>query len=106
MDDMTSKGLREPDVQLSGAIIRRGKSFESEQALLIIEELYPLLLENCTDEEDEVDTRAVLESLSGMVGLFMADYQEGYGHESSMTMFQDLIDLAMNAYEQHAHSPE
>jgi hypothetical protein len=87
-------------VQKKGSAEREAKVFESELAADIIAELYPLLLENCTDDEDEVDTRAVFESLAGIVGLFVADYQEGYGNEKAMTVFQDLIDLALNVYQE------
>ena len=70
------------------------------KAVEIIAELYPLLLENCTDEDDEIDTQAVFESLAGLVGLFIADYREGYGDEKAKDAFQDLVDLALNLYEE------
>lgn len=87
-------------VQKKGSSEREAKIFESDLASDIIAELYPLLLENCTDEDDEVDTRAVFESLAGLVGLFVADYREGYGDEKARAVFQDLIDLALNVYQE------
>jgi hypothetical protein len=87
-------------VQKSGSADRKGKHFESDLAVEIIAELYPLLLENCTDEDDEIDTQAVFESLAGLVGLFIADYREGYGDDKAQTAFQDLVDLALNLYEE------
>lgn len=93
-------------VQKKGTPNREGKQFESELAAEIIAELYPLLLENCTDEDDEVDTEAVFESLAGLVGLFAADYRDGYGDEKARKVFQDLIDLALNVYDERAAESE
>jgi hypothetical protein len=87
-------------VQKAGSADRKGKHFESELAVEIIAELYPLLLENCTDEDDEIDTQAVFESLAGLVGVFIADYREGYGEEKAKAAFQDLVDLSLNLYEE------
>lgn len=87
-------------IQKEGSAERDSKHFESELAMDIIGELYPLLLENCTDEDDEIDTQAVFESLAGLIGLFMADYQEGYGEEKTKALLQTLVDLALNLYEE------
>ncbi len=87
-------------VQKQGSAQRQKKRFESDLAAEIIDELYPLLLDNCTDEDDEVDTQAVFESLAGLLGLFIADYHEGYGPQKAQAAFQDLIDLAVNLYEE------
>jgi hypothetical protein len=89
-------------IQKEGSPSREEKHFESELAMEIIGELYPLLLENCTDEDDEIDTEAMYESLAGLVGLFMADYREGYGEEKTRAVFQNLIDLSLNVYEERA----
>jgi hypothetical protein len=89
-------------VQKTGSAERKNKHFESELAVEIIAELYPLLLENCTDEDDEIDTQAVFESLAGLVGLFIADYREGYGDEKARAAFQDLVDLSLNLYEERS----
>jgi hypothetical protein len=89
-------------VQKTGSVERKNKHFESDLAVDIIEELYPLLLQNCTDEDDEIDTQAVFESLAGLIGLFIADYHEGYGEEKAKAAFQDLVDLALNLYEERA----
>jgi hypothetical protein len=93
-------------VQKKGTAERSTKPFESELAAEIIAELYPLLLENCTDEDDEVDSQAVFESLAGLVGLFMADYRDGYGDEKARQAFQDLIDLALNVYDERQNAAE
>lgn len=77
---------------------------ESELAAALIGELYPLLLENCTDEDDEVDTRAVFESLAGLLGVFTADYREAYGEEKAMAVFQDLVTLALSIYQERANT--
>lgn len=74
--------------------------FQSELAVDIIEELYPLLLANCTDEDDEIDTQAVFDVLAGLMGVFMADYQESYGDEKAMAAFKDLAELALETYRQ------
>ena len=87
-------------VQKKGSAQRKQKLFESDLAAEIIDQLYPLLLDNCTDDDDEVDTQAVFESLAGLLGLFVADYHEGYGPQKAQAAFQDLIDLAMNLYEE------
>jgi hypothetical protein len=87
-------------VQKAGSAERKNKNFESDVAVEIIEELYPLLLQNCTDDDDEIDTQAVFESLAGLVGLFIADYREGYGDEKAKAAFQDLVDMALNLYEE------
>lgn len=89
-------------IQKEGSEERADKHFESDLAVDIIEELYPLLLENCTDDDEEVDTQAVFESLAGLLGLFIADYREGYGEEKAKVAFQDLVDLALNLYEERA----
>lgn len=93
-------------VQRKGTAERPAKQFESDLAADIIAELYPLLLENCMDEDDEVDTRSVFESLAGLVGLFVADYREGYGDEKARQVFQDLIDLALNVYDERVSASE
>jgi hypothetical protein len=72
--------------------------FESERAITVMSDLYPELLEACTDEDDEIDTRAVFESLAGMTGLFFADYQEFYGHEKAMEAFREFVDLSLLMY--------
>lgn len=90
-------------VQKTGSTERKSKHFESELAVEIIAELYPLLLENCTDEDDEIDTQAVFESLAGLMGLFIADYREGYGDEKARAAFQDLVDLSINLYEERVN---
>lgn len=74
--------------------------FQSDLALDIMEELYPLLLENCTDADDEIDTQAVFEVLAGLIGLFAAEYHENYGAEKAATAFQDLVALALATYQQ------
>jgi hypothetical protein len=74
--------------------------FQSDLALDIMEELYPLLLENCTDEDDEIDTQAVFEVLAGLIGLFTAEYHENYGAEKASAAFQDLVSLALATYQQ------
>jgi|GEM_PF-6004750 len=93
-------------IQKEGSSERAGKQFESDLAMEIIGELYPLLLENCTDEDDEIDTQAVFESLAGLIGLFMADYREGYGAEKTQAVFQNLVDLALNLYEERTQELE
>jgi hypothetical protein len=93
-------------VQKTGSRERAGKEFQSDLAMDILGELYPLLLENCTDEDDEVDTQAVFEVLAGMMGLFIADYQSYYGHEKAMGAMQDLVDLALNLYQERASEEE
>lgn len=77
---------------------KQGRSFQSELAVDIIGELYPLLLENCTDADDEIDTQAVFETLAGLMGLFTADYEQSYGQEKAMAAFQDLVELALETY--------
>lgn len=76
------------------------REFQSDLALDIIGELYPLLLENCTDEDDEIDAQAVFEVLAGLIGLFTADYHENYGQEKASAAFQDLVSLALATYQQ------
>jgi hypothetical protein len=93
-------------IQKEGSDERESKHFESDLAVDILEELYPLLLDNCTDEDDEVDTQAVFESLAGLLGLFIADYREGYGEEKAKAAFQDLVDLALNLYEERVAKME
>jgi hypothetical protein len=86
--------------------------FQSDLALDIIGELYPLLLENCTDADDEIDTQAVFEVLAGLIGLFAADYHQNYGAEKASLAFQDLVSLALSTYQQRlidsepSNSPE
>ncbi len=80
--------------------------FQSDLALDIMEELYPLLLENCTDEDDEIDTQAVFEVLAGLIGLFTAEYHENYGAEKASTAFQDLVSLALATYQQRLADSE
>ncbi len=74
--------------------------FQSDLALDIMGELYPLLLENCTDDDDEIDTQAVFEVLAGLIGLFTAEYHENYGAEKASVAFQDLVSLALATYQQ------
>jgi hypothetical protein len=74
--------------------------FQSDLALDIIGELYPLLLENCTDSDDEIDTQAVFEVLAGLIGLFTADYHQNYGAEKASVAFHDLVSLALTTYQQ------
>lgn len=93
-------------IQKEGSDDRKSKHFESDLAVDILEELYPLLLENCTDDDEEVDTQAVFESLAGLLGLFVADYHEGYGKEKAKAAFQDLVDLALNLYEERVAKME
>ena len=87
-------------IQKEGSDTRENKHFESDLAVDILEELYPMLLENCTGDDEEVDTQAVFETLAGLMGLFIADYQEAYGDEKAKAAFQDLVDLALNLYEE------
>ncbi|WP_303674322.1 hypothetical protein [Vampirovibrio chlorellavorus] len=80
--------------------------FQSDLALDIMEELYPLLLENCTDEDDEIDTQAVFEVLAGLIGLFTAEYHENYGAQKASAAFQDLVSLALATYQQRLADSE
>lgn len=97
---MPAKGESEElQIQVGGSAERVSKDFESALAGAIVAELYPVLLENCTDEDDEIDTQSVYETLAGLVGLFIADYQGFYGPEKAMETFQNLIDLSLNMYE-------
>jgi len=89
-------------IQKEGSSERESKHFESDLAMDILGELYPLLLENCTDDDDEIDTQAMYESLAGLIGLFMADYREGYGAEKTKEVFQNMVDLALNLYEERS----
>jgi len=89
-------------IQKEGSAQRTNQSIQNELALEILAELYPLLLENCTDDDDEIDTQAMLESLAGLVGLFMADYQEGYGETKAKVAFQELVDLALTTYQERS----
>ncbi len=90
------KSVGEPVAATQGS----AREFQSELAMDIIEQLYPLLLENCTDDEDEIDTQAVFEVLAGLMGLFTADYHQNYGQEKSMAAFQGLVELALQTYQQ------
>lgn len=78
------------------------QGFQSELALEIIGELYPLLLENCTDEDDEIDTQAVFDVLAGLMGLFTADYAQNYGEKKAIAAFKSLVELAMETYQERA----
>ena len=78
--------------------VSNSPEFTSELAMEIVGELYPLLLENCTDEDDAVDTTAVMESLAALVGLFATDYHEQYGQKKSMDMVKAMVDLALQLY--------
>lgn len=80
--------------------------FQSELAIEIIEELYPLLLANCTGEDDEIDTQAVFDVLAGLMGVFMADYQDSYGHDKAMAAFESLTELALETYNQRVEESE
>ncbi|WP_373533362.1 hypothetical protein [Vampirovibrio sp.] len=82
------------------------QSFQSDLALDIIGELYPLLLENCTDADDEIDTQAVFEVLAGLIGLFTADYHQNYGSDKASAAFQDLVSLALATYQQRLSDSE
>lgn len=96
---MPPKKNQEQVIEMSGSAERDDKQFQSELAVEILGELYPLLLENCTDDDDEVDTQAVFEVLAGMMGLFIADYQTYYGEDKAMAAMQDLVDMALNLRE-------
>jgi hypothetical protein len=73
---------------------------DDERALEILEQFYKLMLENCTDEDDEVDTRTVMELLAGMTGVFMADYAEFYGEQKALDVLRSFIALTVNVYAQ------
>lgn len=72
--------------------------FETERALELLEEFYRVLLENCTDEDGDVDTRVVLELLASMTGIFLADYSEFYGTEKTLALFRNFSSLTLNVY--------
>lgn len=80
--------------------------FTSDLAMEIIGELYPLLLENCTDEDGEVDTQAVVETLAALMGLFMADYHEQYGADKATAMSKELVSLALGLYQERVSEEE
>lgn len=73
--------------------------FQSDRAMAVLADAYPWLLEQCTDDEDEIDTRALQETLAGMVGLFIADYQEAYGEDKAREAMEELVNLALLTYE-------
>ncbi len=74
--------------------------FTSDLAMEIVGELYPLLLENCTDEDGEIDTTAVVETLAALLGLFASDYHEQFGQDKAMGMVKEMVDLAMGLYQE------
>lgn len=84
----------------------KSTGFQSELAVEIIGELYPLLLANCTDEDDEIDTQAVFDVLAGLMGVFTADYQESYGHDKAMAAFEGLVELALETYKERVDESE
>lgn len=93
-------------LNIQGSADRLTKEFESDRAIELLADFYPALLEHCTDEDDEVDTRAVFELLAGMLGIFVADYSQYYGHRKAMAAYQDLIDLSLSMYEARTEETE
>jgi hypothetical protein len=74
--------------------------FEGDTALELLEPFYNALLENCTDDEDDVDTRTVLELLAGMTGVFLSDYSQFYGEEKTLSVLRSFVSMTLRVYDE------
>ncbi len=72
--------------------------FEGERALDILEPFYSAFLDNCVDDDSEVDTRTVMELQAGVLGVFLADYSGFFGEEKTLDLLRRTLSIALRVY--------